>query len=119
MNWLHTLYFHIWHFQYQQEQLTNWFGNIEADVVGLLISAVIWKFFLKNLVQNFFSKAHKKALDIHYERTQKAEEKRHKEIIDQSERHQQERLSQQENHHKELKEHISNTLNSEGNQTSK
>jgi flagellar biosynthesis/type III secretory pathway M-ring protein FliF/YscJ len=134
MNWLHTIYFHIWHFQYQQQQLTNWFGNIEADVVGLLISAVIWKLFLRNIIQKFLTKAHKTALDIHFERTQKAEKKRHRELIAQNEKHHQERLIQQEDHnrritdhitkkldehHEKLKQYITNTLNSDGSQTSK
>ena len=134
MTWLHNLYFTIWHFQFHQQQLTNWFGNIEADVVGLLVSAVIWKLFLRNLVQKFLKKAHQEVLDLHFERNQKADKKRHKELLAQNEKHHQERLIQAEDHnrritdhitkkldehHKQLKQHITDTLNGDGNQTSK
>lgn len=36
--WLHNLYFHIWHWLFQQVQLDNWFGNIVAGVVGYLLA---------------------------------------------------------------------------------
>jgi hypothetical protein len=31
---LHNLYFHSWHWIFQQVQLDNWFGNIVAGVIG-------------------------------------------------------------------------------------
>lgn len=42
MNWLHGLWFHAWHFTYQQVQLTNWFGNIVAGVVGFVVGSGLW-----------------------------------------------------------------------------
>lgn len=34
MTWLHNVYFHVWHWLFQQVQLDVWFGNIVAGVVG-------------------------------------------------------------------------------------
>ena len=36
MKTLHDIYFHSWHFTFQQIQLTNWMGNIVAGAVGYL-----------------------------------------------------------------------------------
>ncbi len=36
------IYFHAWHFIYQQVQLTSWFGNIVAGLVTFLAVAILW-----------------------------------------------------------------------------
>ena len=33
---VHNVYFHVWHWLFQQIQLDNWFGNIVAGVIGWL-----------------------------------------------------------------------------------
>lgn len=133
MNWLHNDYFTIWHFLYQQLQLDNWFGNIVAGIIAWLILTALWQWILKDKFQSFLSNTHKRALNLHYERIQKAEEKRHKETMAQSAKYHQERLIQQEDHnrrimdhvtnrlnehHEKLKQHISDTLNGDRSQTS-
>ena len=38
MTFLHNVYFHSWHWVFQQVQLDNWFGNIVAGVVGYVLA---------------------------------------------------------------------------------
>ena len=51
MTWIHNVYFHSWHFIFQQIQLTNWFGNIVAGIVGYLAG--------RKTYSKFMSKVHK------------------------------------------------------------
>ena len=46
----HDVFFHAWHFVYQQIQLDNWFGNIVAGVVGFLVGTIAWPPTRKRLV---------------------------------------------------------------------
>ncbi len=46
----HDVYFHVWHFIYQQIQLDNWFGNIVAGIVGFAIGTLAWPPTRKRLV---------------------------------------------------------------------
>ena len=45
MNWLHNVYFHSWHWLFQQIQLDSWFGNIVAGVVVWLAARDRYKKF--------------------------------------------------------------------------
>jgi len=49
VTWLHNVFFHSWHFLYQQVQLDNWFGNIVAGVVGYLCARDRYKKFHEKL----------------------------------------------------------------------
>ena len=47
--WFHNLYFHCWHWLFQQVQLSNWFGNIVAGTVGWLAARARYKKFHEKL----------------------------------------------------------------------
>ena len=66
MNEIHSLYFHSWHFLYQQAQLTNWFGNVVAGVVVFLVVDVCWQLFLKKWVKEAIAEIHKEELARHH-----------------------------------------------------
>ena len=40
--WVENVYFHAWHFVYQQVQLTNWTGNIVAGVITFTAVTLAW-----------------------------------------------------------------------------
>lgn len=66
MNEIHSLYFHSWHFLYQQTQLTNWFGNVVAGVVVFLVVDVCWQLFLKKWAKEAIAEIHKEELARHH-----------------------------------------------------
>lgn len=45
MTWTHNVYFHFWHWAFQQVQLDNWFGNIVAGIVGWVAAKERYKQF--------------------------------------------------------------------------
>ena len=82
------IYFHVWHFLYQQVQLDSWFGNVVAGVVVFVVVDICWQLFLKKWVKEGLAKVHAEALKIHHEKVVRPElDARHNEIIDQQERH--------------------------------
>lgn len=42
MNRVHDVYFHAWHFVFNQVQLDNWFGNIVAGIVSFAALSLLW-----------------------------------------------------------------------------
>ena len=46
---IHNVYFHAWHWFFQQVQLDNWFGNIVAGVVGWFLARSRYKKFHEKL----------------------------------------------------------------------
>lgn len=70
MNWLHGVWFHSWHFFYQQAQLDNWFGNIVAGVVGFVAGVTggvlgwrKWGVKLLDVARGWFTALHREAND--------------------------------------------------------
>ena len=95
MKTLHDLYFHAWHWLFQQVQLGVWFGNIVAGVVVFCVVSLFWpkvrhaiERFAKRHLANLRAEIHAK-LDA-----------QHKEKMEQAERHHQEKTAQAERHHK-------------------
>ena len=72
--WFHGLFFHSWHFLYQQIQLTNWVGNIVAGVVTFIILTICWPRF-RHLVERAIGikGLHDKLDTQHDERLRQAE----------------------------------------------
>ncbi len=86
--WLENIYFHAWHFVYQQVQLTNWFGNIVAGVVTFVVLTIVWPRFRHIVERAIGVKALHAKLDA-----------QHKERMDQAESHHQEALAVAREHH--------------------
>ena len=62
MTFLHNVYFHAWHFAFQQIQLNNWMGNIVAGIVVYLLARDRYKKFHAKLNEPLHEKlelAHK------------------------------------------------------------
>ena len=75
-HWLHGVYFHAWHFVYQQVQLTNWAGNVVAGIFTFLVVGLFWPPTRKSFtrfVGRFFSAVHNKLDAQHQERMTQAQ----------------------------------------------
>ena len=67
MHELHNVYFHTWHFLYNQVQLTNWFGNCVAGVVVFVLVDICWQLFAKKWVKRAIAEIHREELKRHHE----------------------------------------------------
>jgi hypothetical protein len=56
VNLIHNVYFHGWHWLFQQIQLDVWFGNIVAGVVGWLAARGRYKKFHSKLAEPLHAK---------------------------------------------------------------
>jgi ABC-type nickel/cobalt efflux system permease component RcnA len=73
---LHGIYFHSWHWVFQQIQLTNWMGNIVAGVVVFCTVSLLWprtRRALEHYVEAHFRSLHTKIDAQHAERLAQAE----------------------------------------------
>ena len=66
MHELHHVYFNVWHFLYNQIQLTNWFGNVVAGVVVFVLVDVCWQLFAKKWVKRAIAEIHREELARHH-----------------------------------------------------
>lgn len=87
MTALHNVYFHVWHFLYQQSQLTNWFGNIVAGVVSFVALTLAWPR-LRHAVERAIgiTKLHNKLDAQHLERLNQADQ-HHREALALAKKH--------------------------------
>ena len=93
MTFLHNIYFHIWHWSFQQIQLAVWFGNIVAGVVTFAFASLFWpkaraaykRFFLGHMAD-----IHEK-LDTHHEA-----------MLAQAEGHHEQHMEILKKHHEDL-----------------
>ena len=88
MHELHHVYFNVWHFLYNQIQLTNWFGNVVAGVVVFVLVDVCWQLFAKKWVKKAIAEIHREELARHHRDVVKPEaDARHAELFEQAAKH--------------------------------
>ena len=95
MTRLHGIFFHAWHFVFQQVQLQNWMGNIVAGIIVFCTVSLFWPK-VRHAMERF-AKRHFESLKAEIHEKLDAQ---HVEKMAQAERHHQEKVTQAERHHK-------------------